>query len=802
MIKRLARRLTGNLEGSALQRYGDQVAAINTLETELQRAADEQLRQRATTLKERVRRGESFTALAIELFALVREVAWREVRLRPFDVQLIGGLALYEGKIVQMNTGEGKTLAAVAPIALHALRGSGAHVLTFNDYLARRDAQWMGPIYRALGLTVGFVQEGMSRAERRQAYRADVTYLTAKEAGFDFLRDGLAYDVADLVHRPFQTAVVDEADSILIDEARVPLVIAGLTAGEPGQEKLMRAIVQQLQPGQHYAIDEYGRNVYLTEAGSDRAEALLNCDDLYAPANLGMLTELNLALHAEALMHRDVDYIVRDGRIEIVDDFTGRVVKDRHWPHGLQTAIEAKEGLGPSQAGRVLGSITLQHFLRGYPNLSGMTATAEPAADELANFYNLEVLVIPPNRPCIRIDQPDYVFANKKARQQTLLPHIKEVHKSGRPILVGTTSVAESEELAADLQKAGIECAVLNARRDEQEARIVAEAGALNAVTISTNMAGRGTDIRLGGHQGEDHEPVAALGGLYVIGTNMHESRRIDDQLRGRAGRQGDPGASRFFISLEDELLTRYRIADSFGRRWRSAADAAPVDSAILRRRVAQAQRIVEGQNFDIRQTLWRYSQFVESQRQIIDKRRREILEGRADPGIVQERLPERHRELLDLLGERTLSELERRVMLRAIDECWSDHLARVTEIRDGIHLAEVGGLDPYREFLKLAADSFEQTLAAIDQRALEIVASLEIGSGCVSFEDMGLQGPSSTWTYLVNDQAFTDRLAASLMGGRNVGFAAGAAMTGPLLMLWALSRRFRQRKLHSEDLS
>jgi preprotein translocase subunit SecA len=720
--------------------------------------------------------------------------------MRPFDVQLIGGLGLYEGKVVQMATGEGKTLAAVAPVTLHALSGLGVHVLTFNDYLARRDAEWMGPIYRSLGLTVGHIQEGMSRAERRAAYRKDVTYLTAKEAGFDFLRDGLAYDMEDLVQRPFQAAVVDEADSILIDEARVPLVIAGTMGKEPGQQQLMRSVVQQLQPGQHYAVDEHGRNAYLTEEGSERAEILLDCDDLYAPANLQMLTELNLALHVEALMRRDVDYIVRDGRIEIVDDFTGRVVKDRHWPHGLQTAIEAKEGLESSEAGHVLGSITLQHFLGSYPHLSGMTATAKPAADELTKFYGLDLLLVPPNRPCIRIDQPDVVFPTREAKQRALVSHIGDVHETGRPMLVGTTSVAESEDLATVLRASGIDCQVLNATRDEQEASIVAEAGALGAITISTNMAGRGTDIRLGGRQEQGRDQVVALGGLYVIGTNLHESRRIDDQLRGRAGRQGDPGSSRFFISLEDDLLARYGFAGSFGKRWRSVAGEAPTNSAILRRQVSHAQRVVEGQNFDIRQTLWRYSRFVESQRRIIYKQRRDVLDRVVVPSLFQEQLPEQHLNLKRSLDDEMLLDLERRVMLRTIDECWSEHLAAVTEIRDGIHLAEVGGLDPYREFLKLAADSFEHTLADIDMRALEIFASLEIDPTVLSFEKMGLQGPSSTWTYLVNDQAFTDRLAASLIGGRNVGFAAGAALTGPLLMLWALTRRFSRRQHETSE--
>ena len=797
-VTRLARRLGQGLgvdSGSqALKRYEGRVAAINALEPDLRRANEEQLREQSAALKRRAQEGAAHDTLAVELFALVREVARRQVGMRPYDVQVIGGLGLHEGKVVQMETGEGKTLAAVSPVALHALYGLGAHVLTFHDYLARRDAEWMGPIYRFLGLSVGSIREGTRRSERTKAYQADVTYLTAKEAGFDFLRDGLAYEMDDLVQRPFQAAVVDEADSILIDEARVPLVIAGSAGQALGRQELMRIIALRLQPGIHYSVDEHGRNVYLTEEGSILAEDLLDCSDLYAPANLASLTELNLALHAEALMRRDVDYIVRDGRVQIVDDFTGRVVKDRHWPHGLQTAIEAKEGLHSSDEGRILGSITLQHFLRRYPHLSGMTATAESAADELLEFYDLELLVVPPNRPCIRFDHPDRVFPTLEAKWGALLAHIEVVHKTGRPILVGTISVAESEALAADLRAAGINCNVLNARRDAQEARIVAEAGAPGAVTISTNMAGRGTDIRLGGCAGQDHERVAALGGLYVIGTNRHESRRIDDQLRGRAGRQGDPGSSRFFISLEDDLLTRHGIADSIGGRWRSAGASEAVDSPILRRHITRAQRIVEGQNFDIRHILWRYSGFVEKQRQVIYGRRCRVLEGKETPGLLEEHLPVVHRRLKHFMDDDALLDLERRVVLLAIDDCWSEHLAAVTELRDGIHLAEVGGLDPYREFLKLAAESFDQTLEAIDERAIETLSALELASDGVPLEVMGLRGPSATWTYLVNDQAFTDRLAASLVGGRNVGFAAGAAMTGPLLMLWALSRRFGRR--------
>jgi preprotein translocase subunit SecA len=653
----------------------------------------------------------------------------------------------------------------------------------------------MGPIYRSLGLTIGFIQGGMGRSERRNAYQADVTYLTAKEAGFDFLRDGLAFEAAELVQRPFHTAIVDEADSILIDEARVPLVIAGATVRGQGRGALMRTVVEQMEPGVHYATDEYGRNVYLTEEGINRVEELLSSGDLYAPANLQTLTELNLALHAEALMRRDVDYIVRHNRVEIVDDFTGRVVEDRHWPDGLQAAVEVKENVGPSEHGRVLGSITLQHFLRQYPHLCGMTATAKPAADELFEFYGREVTVVPPNRPCVRVDHPDLVFSHREAKHRALLAEIEKVHRTERPILVGTLSVAESERLAGDLRTAGIGCSVLNAKRDEEEADIIAEAGALGAVTISTNMAGRGTDIRLGGHEGRDYQQVVKLGGLYVIGTNRHESRRIDDQLRGRAGRQGDPGSSRFFVCLEDDLLVRYGIDDVLPRRLRPAPQPEPVDNPVLHRAVARAQRFVEGQNFEIRHSLWRYSHFVEQQRRTVWEQRRQVVRGTCPPSVLGERVPEARERACRTLGEAVLKDLERRLILHAIDECWSEHLATVTEIQESIHLVELGGLSPLEEFHKGAAQSFIHAVESIDARVEEIFTSLEITSdGRISMEEMGLRGPSSTWTYLVNDNAFTDSLAAALVSRRNVGFQVGAALTGPLLLLWALSRRLRPR--------
>ena len=448
--------------------------------------------------------------------------------MRPFDVQLIAGIALHEGKLAEMQTGEGKTLAAVLPVYLNGLIGKGVHVLTFNDYLARRDAQWMGPIYEFLGLSVGCIQEGMSKPERQQAYLADVTYLTAKEAGFDYLRDSLCLNAGQVVHRPFHCAIVDEADSILIDEARIPLVIAGTAATPETDPRRLAAVAGNLKLHVDFDTDDEGRNVALSEAGIERAQDLLDGADLYEPENVLLLTQLNLALHAQVLLRRDIDYIVRNGRVELVDELTGRVVEDRHWPDGLQTALEAKEGLQLQPQGRILGSITLQHFLRSYPKLTGMTATAQPAAEELKDFYGLGVVVVPPIRPCIRVDHSNVVFTHKEAKTKALVAEITTVHATGRPILVGTSSVEESEQLAVCLPNSGVCCKVLNARTDELEAKIIAQAGALGAITISTNMAGRGTDIHLGGDDEGSCRPSGRPRQLAIL---RQSRRRLDASL-------------------------------------------------------------------------------------------------------------------------------------------------------------------------------------------------------------------------------------------------------------------------------
>ncbi|MEJ2544315.1 MAG: hypothetical protein P8Y99_09630, partial [Calditrichaceae bacterium] len=485
-----------------------------------------------------------------------------------------------------MNTGEGKTLTAVFPAILNAMMGNGLHVLTFNDYLARRDAEWMKPVYKFLGLSVDFVQEGMSISRRQKAYKADITYLSAKEAGFDYLRDSLCYDQSSMVHRPFNFAIIDEADSILIDEARIPLVIAGSDKNKLSELFNYTQVARKLEKNIHYDFDEYARNINITEQGQAIVESELKCGNLYAKRNLDKLTALNCALHAEYLLQRVVDYIIRNDKIELVDEYTGRVADKRRWPDGLQAAIEAKENINIQTRGKILNSVTLQHFLRLYPNICGMTATAEVAEEEFKRFYDLDIVVIPPNQKSIRKDYPNRIFLNKKIKYSKLLDEIISVHKKGRPILVGTASVDESEKIAELLNKKKIDCSILNAKQDAYEAKIIAEAGKLKAVTISTNMAGRGVDIKLGGSDENEKDRVVDLGGLYVIGTDMHESKRIDQQLRGRAGRQGDPGSTRFFISLEDDLLVKYRLDELIPAEILKNLKNSEIDNFVIRKEV------------------------------------------------------------------------------------------------------------------------------------------------------------------------------------------------------------------------
>ena len=794
-LKRFQQRLHGSTTEYDLTPYQNILSEINALKAEFEPKSDQQLKDVSLRLIKRACNNEILDDLLTEAFALVGEAVWRVLKCQPFEVQLIGGIVLHQGKLAEMPTGEGKTLAAVFPVYLNALTAQGVHVLTFNDYLARRDAQWMGPVYNFLGLSVGFVQEGKSIKDRQKAYQADITYLTAKEAGFDYLRDSLGYCRDQLVQRAFNYAVIDEADSILIDEARVPLVIAGADdAPDPAEivqsSYHLAQISRQLVEKTDFDFDQYARTVYLTENGARHVEGLLNCGDLYAEDNVEILAQVNCALYAEHLLQRDVDYIVRNGTVELVDEFTGRVADKRRWPDGLQAAIEAKENLTIRSKGHILNSISLQHFLRLYPKISGMTATAQPAEAEFRTFYNLQIVVIPPHKPCIRQDHQDIIYRTKQAKYQALIKEIVQVHQSKRPLLVGTRSVDESAMLAEALQEQGVACEVLNAKRDEFEANIIAQAGKPGAVTISTNMAGRGTDIRLGGADETEKKQVAALGGLYVIGSNRHDSRRIDDQLRGRAGRQGDQGSSRFFISLEDDLFAKYHLADLLHADNIFDQRGDEIDHPQVKKQVNRLQRIIEGQNLEIKKTLVKYSFLIEQQRKIIFQKRADILQGHTILDFFQSNSPTQFEQLRATLGQEKLLKTCQQVYLFHLDKAWSRYLAEIADIREGIYLTRIGGLDPLFEFHKQAIAMFDELLKNTDDEAIQSFNRLKKHS--VDLNEAGIKAPSSTWTYLVNDNPFEDMLELKLI--RDIGLSIGAGLMWPLIALYPLIRKLGRK--------
>ena len=647
----------------------------------------------------------------LETIAIVCVVASRVLQLEMFDVQLQGALGLARGRIVEMQTGEGKTLACTPAVAWLARGGRGVHVMTVNDYLARRDARWMGGIYEYLGLSVGCVQQTMAPAARRAAYACDITYATANEIGFDSLRDQVALRAEDQVHRAFQAAVIDEADSILIDEARIPLVLAGGEADEEVLARVADPVARRFQQGLHFTLDEYGRNIALTDEGIRAAELALRCGNLFAEHNLALYTALQNAIHAHFLLRRDVDYVVKNDAIESVDAFKGRIAQDRRWPAGLHTAIEAKEGVPFRRQGRVLGSLTLQNLVALYPQVCGMTGTAATQSDEFRTFYGLDVEVIPTNRPMIRVDEPDVLLASK-AEKEDGGGRGDPAGACDGPADPGGHGQRGGVGTAEPRRLTGIPHFVLNARNEEQEALIVARAGQRGAVTISTNMAGRGVDIQLG-------EGVAELGGLYVIGTNRHESRRIDHQLRGRAGRQGDPGRSRFFISREDDLLVKYGIGDA-----RAHHDAESI------------QRLVEGQNLEIRRFLAKYEAVIEGQRQRVQERRQRTLAADIDP-------------------------VDRVVELTTIDDLWSDHLAAVAELRSGVHWYSWGGRDPLHEYLTRVDTMYRQLEEGLDSEIAARLRDARAG-GAVPTER------GATWTYLTTDRPFgnyTERILKALVG-------------------------------------
>jgi preprotein translocase subunit SecA len=734
-----------------ISRYQELLKSIEWRETKLEKLSDDELVETAGQLRAKLTDKDYDEKSLAELCALGREAARRGLDERPYDVQLLGVMELLAGHVVEMATGEGKTLAGALAAAGYALAGNPVHVMSVNDYLARRDAEWMGPVYRLLGVSVGWVSQTSTPEERRAAYAADVTYGSVSEIGFDVLRDRLCTDVEDMVGREPGVVLVDEADSVLIDEAKVPLVLAGSSA-EAETDPEVAKIVRSLRPGAHYQRDEDGRNAWLTTRGAKVVEKALGDIDLYSGEHSDRLAAVNAALHAHALLERDVDYIVRDGKVHLINSSRGRIALRQRWPDGLQAAVEAKERLRPTESGEVLDSISVQGLIGRYPTVCGMTGTAVAVAEQLREFYELRVAVIPPNTPCVREDEPDRLYDTVEAKEEAIVAEIASTHKTNRPILIGTRDVAESERLAKMLAEAEVPCVVLNAKNDAEEAAIVADAGAYGAVTVSTQMAGRGTDIRLGGKDGADHDKVAELGGLLVIGTGRYQSSRLDDQLRGRAGRQGDPGGSVMFASLADDQVLQYAPD--------ATAGAEPDDDGRLKdptteRFIDHAQKVSEGVQLEIHRNTWRYTRLIEHQRKVLLEHRDELLTTDLAATELAALCADRWSELSEEWDEEVLERAARQVMLYHLDDRWTEHLAFLADVRETIHLRALAKETPIDEFHRTAIPVFRNIQDEIGERAAETFKTVEITADGAALEAAGLRRPSSTWTYMVHDNPF-----------------------------------------------
>jgi preprotein translocase subunit SecA len=698
-----------------------------------------------------------------QFLAIAREASERATTLRPFDVQLLGALRMLAGDVIEMATGEGKTLSGAIAAAGYALAGRHVHVVTINDYLAKRDAEWMGPLLEALGLTVGWVTAESSADERRAAYKCNVTYASVNEIGFDVLRDQLVTDVDDLVSPNPDVALIDEADSVLVDEALVPLVLAGTSHRETPKLDIIR-LVGELIAGEDYDSDSDSRNVHLTEVGAQKVEAKLGGIDLYSEEHVGTtLTEVNVALHAHALLHRDVHYIVRDDAVHLINASRGRIAQLQRWPDGLQAAVEAKEGIETTETGEVLDTITVQALISRYPTVCGMTGTALAAGEQLRQFYKLGVSPIPPNAPNIREDEDDRVYITAAAKNDGIVDHIAEVHKTKQPVLVGTRDVAESEELHERLVKAGVPAVVLNAKNDAEEAQVIAEAGKLGSVTVSTQMAGRGTDIRLGGSDESDHDEVAELGGLHVVGTGRHHTERLDNQLRGRAGRQGDPGSSVFFSSWEDDVVRSHLEAEKRSKLPTETDEDGRITNKKAAGLLDHAQRIAEGRLLAVHANTWQFNELIAQQRAILVERRNTLLRTATAREELEKRSPDRYEELSEKLDEDQLERICRQIMLYHLDRGWADHLAYLSDIRESIHLRALGHQKPIDEFHRMAVDAFASLAAdAIEaaQQTFETANVLEEEQG---LDLSKLARPTSTWTYMVHDNPLAEDSMSAL---------------------------------------
>jgi len=783
MLNFILKKFIGSKNDRELKRLSLILKEINDLEPSMVALSDSELSANTSKFKEILADGADLDDILIEAFAVAREAARRTVGMRPFDVQVVGGMVLHEGKIAEMKTGEGKTLAATMPIYLNALSGKGVHVITVNDYLAKRDAEWMGPIYKFLGLTVGVVVHGMNDDERQAAYNCDVTYGTNNEFGFDYLRDNMKFQIEDYAQRDFNFAIVDEVDSILIDEARTPLIISGPSEESTDKYYRINQIIPSLKKEEDYTIDEKSRTVVLTEKGVARAEKLLKVDNLFEPRNMEILHHVNQALKAHTLFKTDVDYLVKDGQVIIVDEFTGRVMPGRRYSDGLHQALEAKERVKIERENQTLATVTFQNYFRMYDKLAGMTGTADTEAVEFKNIYNLDVVVVPTNMSMIRTDHPDVIYKTEKEKFAAVIDEIKELYSQKRPVLVGTISIEKSELLSKYLKKVGIKHNVLNAKNHEREAEIIVQAGQPGTVTISTNMAGRGTDIKLG-------EGVAELGGLHILGTERHESRRIDNQLRGRSGRQGDNGSSRFYLSLEDDLLRIFgaerisSVMDKIGLE-----EGQPIEHNLISKALENAQKKVEGQNFEIRKHLLEYDDVMNRQREVIYEQRKGVLSGKdlwstcedmleeivdetvaeyvdeklrpeewnlkglddivykqfslkpdfsklsgdnsIDGEYVREKIISDVKALLhhkeEKFGKPLMEHVMKIIMLQAIDAHWKDHLLAMDHLKEGIGLRGYGQKDPKREYQKEGYEMFMEMVYRIKEDTFEKLCWVQV---------------------------------------------------------------------------
>ena len=699
-----------------------------------------------------------------QFLAIVREAAERSISLRPFDVQLLGALRMLAGDVVEMATGEGKTLAGAIAAAGYAIGGRSVHVISVNDYLARRDAEWMGPLLAALGLTVGWITGDSTPQQRRDAYACDITYASVNEIGFDVLRDQLVISVDDLVSPSPDVALIDEADSVLVDEALVPLVLAGTSHRETPRVEIIR-LVGDLREGAEYETDADRRNVQLTDAGARKLESALGGIDLYSDEHVGStLTEINVALHAHVLLERDVHYIVRDRAVHLINASRGRIASLQRWPDGLQAAVEAKEGLDITETGEVLDTITVQALINRYPRVCGMTGTALAAGEQLRQFYKLGVSPIPPNTPNVREDEADRVYITIAAKNDAIVEHITEVHATAQPILVGTRDVAESEELHERLVKVGVPAVVLNAKNDAEEAAVIAEAGARGRVTVSTQMAGRGTDIRLGGSDADDDDTeqssVAELGGLHVIGTGRHYTERLDNQLRGRAGRQGDPGSSVFFSSWEDDVVVAHLEPNKLPLQTDENGKITSNKAAAL---LEHAQRVAEGKTLDLHANTWRYNQLTAQQRGILVDRRDTLLRTAAAREELAQRTPKRYEQIAEKVSEERLEEICRLIMLYHLDRGWADHLAYLADIRESISLRALGNQSPLDEFHRMAVDAFASLAADAIEAAQQTFDTADIVDGDTGLDLSRLARPTSTWTYMIHDDPLADNAMSAL---------------------------------------